>query len=92
LNMALDLVRPGGVIAAKSAHDTPVSFNYTKLVVNEVRLISSRCGPFVPAIKLLEENIVKVEDMITSIYALANAKEAFEKSPRRDQIKVIIKP
>jgi len=92
LNMALDLVRPRGVIAAKSTHGTPVSFNYTKLVVNEVRLISSRCGPFEPAIKLLEENIVKVGDMITSIYALTNAKEAFEKSLRRDQIKVIIKP
>ncbi|RLE91113.1 MAG: alcohol dehydrogenase, partial [Thermoprotei archaeon] len=92
LSLALKLVRPRGVIAAKSTHGAPVSFNYTEMVVKEVKIVSSRCGPFPPAIKLLEKNIVKVSELITSIYPLRRVKEAFEKSLKRDQVKVIVKP
>jgi len=92
LSLALKLVRPRGVIAAKSTHGAPVSFNYTEMVVKEVKIVSSRCGPFPPAIKLLEKNTVKVSELITSIYPLRRVKEAFEKSLKRDQVKVIVKP
>lgn len=92
LSLALKLVRPRGVIAAKSTHGAPVSFNYTEMVVKEVKIVSSRCGPFPPAIKLLEKNIVKVSELITSIHPLRRVKEAFEKSLKRDQVKVIVKP
>ena len=80
----MKLVRPRGVIVAKSTHGAPVSFNYTKMVVKEVKIVSSRCGPFPPAIKLLERKIVKVNELITSVHNLRETKEAFEKSLRRD--------
>ncbi len=88
LSLALELVRPRGIIAAKSTHGAPVSFDYTKMVVKEVKIVSSRCGPFPPAIRLLEKGMVKVKELITSTYPLKHAIEAL----MRNQVKVIVKP
>ncbi len=92
LNMALKLVRPRGVIAAKSTHGAPVTFDYTSLVVKEVRLIGSRCGPFKPAIRLLREGLVKVKPLVTSKAPLEKGVEAFQKAFRRDEVKVHLIP
>jgi len=62
------------------------------MVVKEVKIVSSRCGPFPPAIRLLENGMVEVKELITSTYPLKHAIEAFKKSLMRDQIKVIVKP
>lgn len=88
LDLAVKLVRPRGVIAAKSTHGAPVSFNYTELVVKEARMVGSRCGPFEPAIRLIREGLVSVDSLITSRFRLEEAVEAMETSFSRDQIKV----
>ncbi len=92
LSLALKLVRPRGVIAAKSTHGIHVSFNYTEMVVKEIKIIGSRCGPFPPAIKLLEKGMIQVKELITSIFSLREAITAFKKSLERSQVKVIVKP
>ncbi len=92
LGMAVELVRPRGVIAAKSTHGASVSFNYTMLVVKEVKIVGSRCGPFEKAIKLLRTKQVKVSDLVTSTYSLDEGIEAFIKSFDRKEVKVHITP
>ncbi|RLG81857.1 MAG: alcohol dehydrogenase [Thermoprotei archaeon] len=92
LDMAIELVRPRGVIAAKSTHGAPVSFNYTMLVVKEVKIVGSRCGPFEKAIKLLRTKQVMVSDLVTSTYSLDEGVEAFIKSFDRKEVKVHITP
>ncbi|MEZ0289563.1 MAG: alcohol dehydrogenase catalytic domain-containing protein [Sulfolobales archaeon] len=92
LDLAVEITRPRGVIAAKSTHGSPVSFNYTLSVVKELRIIGSRCGPFEKAIDLLRLGLVRVEPLITSVYPLSRGVEAFEKSFDRDQIKVHLTP
>ena len=92
LEFALSIVRPRGVIAAKSTHGVKTSFNYTMAVVKEVKIVGSRCGPFKPAIKLLRNKLVRVKELITSTYDLDHTVEAFKKSFDRDQIKVHITP
>ncbi|AEH24887.1 MDR/zinc-dependent alcohol dehydrogenase-like family protein [Pyrococcus yayanosii] len=92
LEMALNLVRPRGVIAAKSTHGSDVSFNYTLMVVKEVKIVGSRCGPFEKAINLLRKRLINVKNLVTSIYKLEKGIEAFEKSFERDQIKVHLIP
>lgn len=92
LELAVELVRPRGVIAAKSTHGAPTSFNLTKLVVKEARIVGSRCGPFDKAIDLLRRKLVKVEDLVTSEEPLERGVEAFRKSFERDQVKVHIIP
>ncbi|AMM54466.1 MDR/zinc-dependent alcohol dehydrogenase-like family protein [Pyrococcus kukulkanii] len=92
LNLALELVRPRGVIAAKSTHGAQVSFDYTLMVVKEVRIIGSRCGPFEKAIDLIRSGMIKVKPLITSTFKLDDGVEAFKKSFNRKEIKVQLTP
>lgn len=88
LQIAAEIVRPRGVIAVKSTHGIPTKIDLTKLVVREVSLVGSRCGPFKKAIKLLREKTVRVDRLVTSEFPLSKGVEAFEKSFERGEIKV----
>ncbi len=93
LKLALKLVRPLGTVYTKSTHGMPVEIDQTRLVVNEVALIGSRCGTwreFEEAIDLLAKNLVKVR--VTAVYSLDKGVEAFEKSLERKAFKVAVKP
>ncbi len=90
--LALEHVRPRGVVAAKSTHGEIVGLDYTSLVVKEVSLVGSRCGPFDKAIEAISSGVVEVTSLITSKFSLDEVKEAFETSLKRDQVKVHIIP
>jgi threonine dehydrogenase-like Zn-dependent dehydrogenase len=76
------LVRPRGTLVVKSTFhgETPVSFS--PLVVDEITVVGSRCGPFDRAIALLEEGRIDVKRLIAGIYPLAEFGEAFERAKR----------
>lgn len=90
LEMALKLVRPRGVIATKSTHGSRVSFDYTYMIVKEVRLIGSRCGPFDKALKIVRTHNIKLKELVTEVYPLEKGVEAFKASFRRENVKVQI--
>ncbi|ABL78913.1 MDR/zinc-dependent alcohol dehydrogenase-like family protein [Thermofilum pendens] len=94
LNLAVDLVKPRGTVHLKSTPGNPGSVNLTKAVVKEVAVIGSRCGTFREfreAIRLLREG--RVRPVITSVYGgLEKAREAFERSFRPGEVKVVVKP
>jgi 2-desacetyl-2-hydroxyethyl bacteriochlorophyllide A dehydrogenase len=92
VEMALNMVRPRGVIIAKSTHGERVSLDYTSLIVKEVLLVGSRCGPFPPAIRLLREGLVKVEPLITDKLPLTDGVNAFKKAFSREAIKIHLIP
>src|SRR5262249_45697809 len=52
---AISLVRPRGTIVWKSTHHAPARFDAAPLVVDEITVVGSRCGPFAPALRLLAE-------------------------------------
>ena len=87
------LVRPGGVIVLKSTYARPMrSFDMSSLVVDEVQVVGSRCGPFGPALRLLERGRVRVDHMIDGKYTLDDAVEAVEHAGRRGVLKILIAP
>ncbi|NUQ46878.1 MAG: alcohol dehydrogenase catalytic domain-containing protein [Phycisphaerae bacterium] len=90
LDIAMSLVRPRGTIVMKTtcAGSTPV--NLAPLVVNEVTLLGSRCGPFADAIAMLARREVDVASMITRRVPLARGVEALRDADDPRQIKVII--
>lgn len=88
LDLAVKLVRPRGVIAAKSTHGSPTTFDYTALVVKEARIVGSRCGQFEKALELVRTRKLRLERLITEIYPLDRGIEAFEASFRRDSVKI----
>ena len=53
LDTARRLVRPGGTIVLKSTYRGRTELDFVRLVVDEVTLIGSRCGPFAPALDRL---------------------------------------
>lgn len=76
---ALQLVRPRGIIAAKTTCGLPSrGFDVTKLIVDEVRLQGSRCGPFKPALDILIEHQSSLKNLITSTRPLTQAQAALE--------------
>ena len=92
LNTALRMVLPGGTVVLKSTYCGAPCFDVSKIVVNEVQLIGSRCGPFAEAIKRLEDKSLDVEDIIDGDFALEQALEAFELARRSGTLKILLTP
>jgi threonine dehydrogenase-like Zn-dependent dehydrogenase len=90
LRLANRLLRPRGTLVLKSTYHGETTFDFTSLVVNEINLIGSRCGPFPQAIELLQRNSVTVGPLIQARYSLAQGMEAMERATTTGTLKVII--
>jgi len=90
LRRALELVRPEGTVVLKTtvADATPVDLSQP--VVNEVKIIGSRCGPFRPALEALAMGNVEVRPMITETHVLAHALHALERAAAGAVMKVLL--
>ena len=84
------LVRPRGAIVLKSTYHGSLDADMTMAVVDEVTLIGSRCGPFAPALRLLEQGLVDVLPLIQARYPLSEALTAFEHAARPGTLKVLL--
>ncbi|RME84722.1 MAG: alcohol dehydrogenase [Caldilineae bacterium] len=85
-------VRPRGAIILKTTAAHPASLDLAPLVVNEIRLIGSRCGPFPRALTALEQTQIDPRPLISATYPLSAALEAMEHARRPDAIKVLLQP
>ncbi|CAG0936335.1 L-iditol 2-dehydrogenase [Thermoflexales bacterium] len=89
--LARQLVRPRGSIVLKSTYQgEALPVNLTQIVVDEITLIGSRCGPFEPAIQLLANKQVDVESLIQARYPLNAGVTAFERAAQKGMLKVIV--
>jgi alcohol dehydrogenase len=89
---ACGLVKPRGILVLKSTFHGDVEVNLSMLVVDEVTLIGSRCGPFAPALRLLERGLVDVESLISATYLLDDGLAAFEQAQEKGTLKVLLTP
>ena len=87
---ALSLVKPRGTIVLKSTVAESKEINLTPVVVDEIKVIGSRCGPFKPALKALASGRINVKPLITAIYPLEKAMEAFERARDKSSLKVLV--
>jgi threonine dehydrogenase-like Zn-dependent dehydrogenase len=90
-NLAIEHLRPRGTLIMKSTYHNNIKVNISALVVNEVRLIGSRCGPFAPALRALSDGSVKVKPLISDVYTLDEGLKAFEHAVKGAKGKVIIR-
>lgn len=88
--LARKAVRPRGTIVLKSTYPGRSEVDLSSLVVDEVTLIGSRCGPFVPALRLLEQGLVTTDGLIEDRYPLSKGIAAFEQAARPGTMKVLI--
>jgi threonine dehydrogenase-like Zn-dependent dehydrogenase len=92
LQEALRLVRPLGTVVLKSTYEGKAEVNLTPLVVNEITVVGSRCGPFAPALRLLAAGQVQVEPLIAATYPLSQVAAALAHAAQPDVRKVLLRP
>lgn len=81
--LALDLVRPRGVVALKSTSGRPIDgFALTRFVVNEVQLHGSRCGDFSAALRFLEAFQPPVRQLIRGEIDVADLEKGMVEAAR----------
>jgi alcohol dehydrogenase len=88
LATARRMVRPRGRLAVKSTFQADSRLDLTMVVVDEVQVIGSRCGPFGPALRLLERGLVQTEPLIAGRYQLHQGLEALRAAP--GQLKILL--
>jgi threonine dehydrogenase-like Zn-dependent dehydrogenase len=89
-DLARSLLAPTGMIIQKSTYQGRVDVDLSSLVVDEVRIIGSRCGPFGPALRALLRGLVNVQDLIDRRFPLEMGLQAFEYAARDEALKVIL--
>ncbi len=87
---ALELVRPEGTVVLKTTTTHPTALELSPPVVNEVRLVGSRCGPFRPALEALSMGNVEVRPMISETYELRDGVRAMRRAQDTDVMKVLL--
>jgi threonine dehydrogenase-like Zn-dependent dehydrogenase len=87
---ALNLVRPRGIIHLKSTYHGLPEADLTRVVVDEIAVVSSRCGPFDAAIRALQNGLVDVEPLVEAHFSLDEALSAFDTAGQRGMLKIIL--
>ena len=82
LTRSLGLVRPRGTVVLKSTFHGEAAFETWPIVVDEVTLMGSRCGPFRPALGLLASGAVNVSPLISRVARLEEHESAFADARR----------
>jgi threonine dehydrogenase-like Zn-dependent dehydrogenase len=89
LPLAIQLVRPRGTIVMKTTVAGPHQLSLAPIVIDEVTLVGSRCGPFSEAIDALQDKRVKVSHLVTHRFPIEQAEQAFMAATEPDAMKVL---
>lgn len=92
LAQALRLLRPRGTLVMKSTFHGKTDLDISKLVVDEITVVGSRCGPFAPALHLLEAGTVDVTALIDGEFPLSRFGEALERARQPGVRKILLRP
>ncbi|HON50827.1 MAG TPA: alcohol dehydrogenase catalytic domain-containing protein [Candidatus Sumerlaeota bacterium] len=91
INDALKIVRPEGIIVAKTTSRDFSKIDMAKAVVDEISIIGSRCGDIDLALSFLRNKLVDPMPLIDSIYPFEKFSEAFERAVTPGAKKVLVR-
>jgi threonine dehydrogenase-like Zn-dependent dehydrogenase len=92
LQAALAALRPRGTLVLKSTFAGETALNLSAIVVDEITIVGSRCGPFAPALAALASGAVVVSPLIEDRLPLAAAIEALDRAATPGTLKVLLVP
>jgi threonine dehydrogenase-like Zn-dependent dehydrogenase len=92
LELAMNAVRPRGTLVLKTTTAGEHKVSLAPLVINEITVVGSRCGPFAPALAALQDKSVAVTPLIEGIYPLTKGIEAIAHGARRGARKILLQP
>jgi alcohol dehydrogenase len=90
LALARSLLRPRGTLVLKSTFHGTQELAMAPFVIDEITVVGSRCGPFEPALRLLERRLIEVEALLDAEYPIAQGVEAFKRAMTPGTLKVQI--
>lgn len=90
--LARKALRPRGSLVLKSTYKGDITINFSSIVVDEINIIGSRCGPFAPALRLMENRQVDPTILIAARFPLEQVVEAFEQARTPGMLKVLVAP
>jgi threonine dehydrogenase-like Zn-dependent dehydrogenase len=91
-DLALQLVRPRGRIVLKSTFFGGLHIDTSRVVVNEITLLGSRCGRFSRALDLLSAHQVDVTSLLSEVLPLEQGVRAFELAQASEVLKILLRP
>ncbi|WP_455210917.1 MDR/zinc-dependent alcohol dehydrogenase-like family protein [Kaarinaea lacus] len=92
LQAAVNAVKPTGTIVLKSTYAGETKLNFSRLVVDEINIVGSRCGPFKTALAMLQEDKIDPTPLVTDRFKLSEALLAFETAARPGKLKILLRP
>jgi len=92
LQAAIAATRPRGTVVLKSTVAQSSALNLAPVVIHEITIVGSRCGPFAPALRALEEKRVDVASLVSARFPLAKALDALDHAAAPGILKVFIEP
>jgi threonine dehydrogenase-like Zn-dependent dehydrogenase len=87
---AVAALRPRGTLVLKSTHAARAALDLAPVVIHELHVVGSRCGPFPPALRALETGAIDVGPLIHARVPLARADEALARAAEPGALKVLI--
>ncbi len=84
------MLRPRGTLVLKSTYHGLPQVNLTMIVVDEISIVGSRCGPFDAALRLLAAKRIDVQSLIHARYPIEQGVQAFEHAQRAGVLKVLV--
>ena len=89
-DLARSLLRPRGTLVMKSTFHGTQEVPMVPFVIDEITVVGSRCGPFEPALRLLEGRLIEVETLLDAEYPIEQGVEAFKRAITPGTLKVHI--
>lgn len=90
ISTALELVRPRGTIVLKTTIAGTQTLSLAPVVVNEVTIVGSRCGPFDRALHALAHRQVNVRPLISDRFDVSEAVRALQRAAEPGVLKVLL--
>jgi threonine dehydrogenase-like Zn-dependent dehydrogenase len=91
LELALSAVRPRGTLILKSTIAGNHQVSLAPIVINEINVIGSRCGPFAPALEALANKRISVTPLIDRIYSLSDGIAAVTQAAKPGARKILLR-
>jgi alcohol dehydrogenase len=92
LALAQRITVPRGTVVLKSTFHGAADVETWPIVVKELTVIGSRCGPFSPALSLLSSGRVDPRPLISRVFSLEDAAKAIRYAQQPDVMKVLLRP
>jgi threonine dehydrogenase-like Zn-dependent dehydrogenase len=92
LALAQQITEPQGTLVLKSTFQGAAPVETWPIVVKEITVVGSRCGPFAKAIALLRSSKVDPTPLITHTFPLAAAQKAIAFAQQPGVMKIVLRP